>query len=353
MNKSKILIISIFSLIILVILMILLNNKRIINEKANKLTKLDFIPVSVYTVKYGDITENISFVATAYPNKEINISSEISGKITKIDFAEGSYVQSGQLLVQIDDELKISAYENTKALYEKAERDLNRNKELYSNKSISDAQMEAAQLNYENAKHQFNIAKKQLKDTKILAPFSGFITQKFVDLGSFVNVGNPIANLVDISILKVRSNISEKDAFKLKKGDLIKLTSDVFPNKIFIGNISYISPKSDDGHTYTVEILLNNANHELKAGMIFNANLNFNIKQNKLIIPRDAIIGSIKNPYVFIVENEVAVIKYIKVGNDVGNFIQVIDGLKEGDKVVVKGKINIVDGSKVKTTEEI
>lgn len=352
MNKAKIILLSIIAVVIVVIIIILVNNKKIINEKANKLTKLDYIPVSVYTVKTGDITENINFVATAYPNREINIASEISGKITKINFSEGTFVQSGQLLVQIDDELKQSAYDNSKALFEKAEKDLKRNQELYANKSISDAQMEAAQLNYENAKNQFNIAKKQLKDTKILAPFSGFITQKFVDVGSFVNVGNPVASLVDISMLKVKANISEKDAFRLKKGDAIKLTSEVFPNKIFIGNISYISPKADDGHTYTLEILLNNSNNELKAGMIFSANINYEIKQNKLIIPRDAIIGSIKNPYIFVVENDIVKIKYIKVGSELGKYIQVIDGLNEGEKVVVKGKLNITDGSKVKTTEE-
>ncbi|HOJ37306.1 MAG TPA: efflux RND transporter periplasmic adaptor subunit [Ignavibacteriales bacterium] len=352
MNKAKIKLIAIIAIVILIIVLILANNKRIINQKAAKLTKLDYIPVSVFTVKTGDIKEDISFIATAYPNKEVNIATEVAGKVIKVNFTEGTFVKAGDVLVQIDDQLKQSAYENAKALFDKAEKDLQRNKELYNSKSISDAQMEAAELNYYNAKNQLKIAQKLLKDTKIIAPFSGYITQKMVEIGAYLNVGNPIATIVDVSSLKIKANIAEKDAFKLKKGDQLKMTTDVYPTKIYYGNISYISPKGDDAHTYPIEVMVNNSNGELKAGMIFNISYNYEVKQNKLVIPRDAIIGSIKNPYVYVVNNDVAELRYIKAGEELGKFVQVIDGLKSGEKVVVKGKLNITNGSKLKSTEE-
>jgi RND family efflux transporter MFP subunit len=352
MNTTKRKLIIVGIVVFAVILLILINNKRIINQKASKLTMLSYVPVSYTFVSTGNVSENIKLVATAYADKEINIASEISGKVKKINFQEGTYVKGGGVLLEVDDEIKKAAFENAKFLYEKAEKDLKRNEELYKSKSISETQYEVARLNYENAKNQYISTKKQYNDTKIIAPFSGYITSKFVDLGSFLNVGNVVATLTDVSNLRVRVNVSENDVFKLKVGQKIELTTDVYPNEKFYGTIRYIAPKGDEAHTFPVELIISNSSNRFKAGMLFTLNFDFSAKSNVLVIPRDAILGSVKNPYVYIVDGDYVRLKNIKVGQDLGKFVEVISGLNMGDKVVIKGKLNITDGTKVKATEE-
>src|SRR5690606_13668282 len=112
--------------------------------------------------------------------------------------------------------------------------------------SVTDAQFEAARLAFLSAEAQYITAKRQYNDTKIKAPISGVITSRLVDLGNYVNTNNVVANIVDISKLKVKLNVAEKDAFKLKPGDEVEVTTDVYPGQTFKGKIEYISAKGDE-----------------------------------------------------------------------------------------------------------
>ncbi len=336
--------------ILFIIIAVLFMNKRKMAATTAGGIK-DVYYVSVDKVVKKDLSESLSLVGNITANNDVNIISETAGKITAVFTKVGDYKQAGSVLFQVDDELKKAAFMSAEANYEKAKKDYERFKTLYQQKSISDSQLDQAKLGAAMAEAQYIVAKRQLEDTQIKTPISGFVSARYVDIGFMVQ-GAPqpslVANVVDISRLKVKLNLAERDAFLIKEGDLVKVSVDVYPGITFKGRIESVSSKGDDAHTYPVEISINNEGaHPLKAGMF--ARVEFTSLKNRetIVIPRESLVGSVKEPQVFVVENGIAKLRSLTVGNQSGVYIQVLRGLMEGETIVVNGQNNLVDNLKV------
>ena len=214
--------------------------------------------------------------------------------------------------------------------------------------AVSDTQLRDIRLAYENADIQLENAKKQWDDTNIAAPFSGYITSQNTEIGAYVNVGTVIAGIADISELKVVLDVSESTAYELHQGQLINVTTVVHPEAVYKGKISNISPKASTSHTYPVEVLIsNNGKDKLKAGTYVNVSVNMGKSGKALMIPRDAIVSSVKDPSVYVVTNNTAKLVKITTGRSFNSNLEVVAGLAQGDKVVTNGQINLTEGSKV------
>lgn len=330
-----------------VIVAILLNNKAKIQAKTNT-EKVDAFPVITYTVQNGEVEKNLDLVGTITANNDVAVVAEAPGRVTAVYAKVGDYKPAGSVLFQLDDELKEAAYKTAQVNYEKSKKDFDRYQALHDDRSVTDAQFEAARLQYLSAEAQFITARRQYNDTKIKAPISGVVTARIVDLGNYVNDKNVVANIVDISKLKVKLNVAEKDAFRLKHGDAVEITTDVYPGVVFKGSIESISDKADDSHTYPIEIsLVNSKTNPLKAGMFGRVSFSSIKKSESLVIPREALVGSIKDAHVFTVENGLAKLSKVVVGNAYDNNLEIIGGLKQGDQVVVNGQNNLKDNDKV------
>lgn len=311
----------------------------------------DVYYVSVEKAAKKNLSESLNLVGTIYANNDVNIISETAGKITQVFVNAGDYKQAGSVLFQVDDELKKAAFMSAEASYEKAKKDYERFQVLYQQKSVTDSQLDQAKLGAAVAEAQFIVAKRQLNDSQIKTPISGYITARYVDLGSMVQ-GAPqatlVANIVDISRLKIKLNLAESDAFLVKKGDAVAVTVDVYPGVVFKGKVESVSSKGDDAHTYPVEISINNVKeHPLKAGMFARAEFTSLKNREALVIPRESLVGSIKEPQVYVVENGIAKLRNLTVGDQSGIYVQILGGLMEGETIVVNGQNNLVDNLKV------
>jgi RND family efflux transporter MFP subunit len=174
------------------------------------------------------------------------------------------------------------------------------------------------------------------------------VTARIVDIGNYVNKASVVANVVDISKLKVKLNVAEKDAFKLKTGDDVDVSTDVYPGVKLNGKISSISSKADEAHTYPIEIILaNSKDHPLKSGMFGRVSFTSIQKNDLLVMPREALVGSIKDAKVFVVEQGIAKVKNVLIGNAYDNWLEIKGGLNAGDKIVVNGQNNLQDNDKV------
>jgi RND family efflux transporter MFP subunit len=348
MGKTKYIIIGV--VFIVAVVAILFYNKSKMQAQS-QVQYQDKYYVSVTKVEKKNPSEVLSLVGTVTANNDVNIISETTGRITNVYAGVGDYKPAGSVLVQVDDELKEAAYKSALANYEKAKKDFERMQSLIETKSVSDAQFDAAKLAYVNAETQYTLAKRQLNDTKITTPISGYITFRPVDLGSYVASGpnaTLIANIVDISRLKVKVNVSEKDAVLLKRGDDVEITTDVYPGVTYSGKITSISVKGDEAHTYPVEIAVPNKSDKLlKAGMFARVNFTSLGKSNVLAIPRDAIIGSVRTPQVFVVENNIAKLRSITIGRQFETYLEVLNGLNVDDQIVTTGQNLIQDNYKV------
>jgi len=348
MKKITIIVSASGVLLIAAIALTLASNKKVIDSRNVVSGNQANISVSVATVEEKQTNGELQLVGTAQACKEVNIASESAGKIVQLNFKMGDYVTKGKVLARIDDTYKRLAYENAKLTYDKSKDDYQRNLTLHKGDAISDTQLRDIKMTFDNAAIQLQNAKKQLADTRILAPFSGYITTLSTELGAYLNVGNAIAYIADISNLKVTLDVSETNAYALNKGQTVKISTDVNPDLAFSGKISNISAKASTSHTYPVEIMIaNNGKDKLKAGTYVNVSVNMSKSGKALMIPRDAIVSSVKDPSVYVVEGQVAKLVKIKTGRNFNSNLEVLEGLKEHDKVVTNGQINLTDGAKV------
>ncbi|MEI6435634.1 MAG: efflux RND transporter periplasmic adaptor subunit [Bacteroidota bacterium] len=320
------------------------------NKKENSVRQevLSDVPVTIDTVKKQSLTNLVSLVGLIDPENDVEIITEAHGLINKVNFKIGELVKKGTVLVEIDDLLIKSDLARQEINYFKAKRDFERNKTLYEQNSISASQLDISRLDMQAAENDLTRAKKALDDTKVKAPISGVINSKKVNEGSYIQQNSSIGNIVDISTLKVKVNISEKDAFVLHPGDSVEVTTDVYPGRKFLGHVDNIASKADEAHTYPVEIHLpNNPSFPLKGGMFGRINFTTITSRDAIAISRDALIGSVKNAQVFVVKGNIASLRNITIGRESGQLLEVLNGLEEGEMVVTSGQNNLSDNIKV------
>jgi len=346
MKKS--LLLPILSLIIVIILIAVffLSDKK--SDPSDRKQPYAEVPVSTTQVKKMQLVNNISLVGVVNASNDVNVISEAQGLVMDVKVKVGDNIKEGTVLFQIDDVIMQSNLASAEINYLKAKRDFERSETLYQENSISAAQLDLARLEMKAAESRLTLAKKQLDDTKIKAPISGTVNKLIVDLGTMVNPGTAVANIVDISTLKALLNVSEKEAFQIKRGNKAEITTDIYPGIKFSGRVDNIASKADEAHTYQVEVRLpNNYKYPLKAGMFARVNFTLESSDESLVIPRESLVGSIKDAYVYKIQDETAQLRKVVVGKSSGNFLEILSGLNENEVVVTNGQNNLSDNSKV------
>ncbi len=326
----------------------LMANKNEIESRKEVKVSDAGIAVAVAQAEHRTAQHGMELVGSTEANQEVTVASEAAGKITELHFKLGDYVEKGALLARVDDRYKKLAVDNAVLAYNKYREDYQKYQTLREGDAISDLQLREIKMAYENAAIQLEQATRQLEDTRIVAPFSGYITSRDIDLGAYVNPSTPVAGMADISQLKVKLSVSESEVYALQKGQKVNVSTAVYPGVSFDGAVSHISPKGDKAHTYPIEIsITNSSKHPLKTGTYVKVSVNMGESHPTLMIPRDAIVSSVKEPSVYVVNNNYAQLVKITTGSDNGSYLEVLNGLNEGDKVVVNGQINLMDGAKV------
>jgi len=161
-----------------------------------------------------------------------------------------------------------------------------------------------------------------------------------------------VANVVDILTLKVTVNVPENDYFKVRVGDSVSISTDLYPGISFPGKIKSKSVKADDAHTYPVEINLRNSDkHPLNAGMFCRALFVSKRPRTAIAVPRTAIIGSVYQPKIFVIQNGSAILRSVVTGREVGSNIEIVSGLNVDETIVIAGQSVLADSTKVKIIE--
>jgi len=350
--KRVITIVVIIAILALIVLRLKTNHDKISEAKQQVTTDLSYVTVNVSQVKKLTLSDSLTLIGYLDAFSEVDVAAEAAGTITSLNAELGQMKQKGSVIATVDDKLKQLAVQKAKINLAKLEKNLERSKNLFDGGTLSEQQRDDAQTLYDDAKVQLEQAEKQLADATIKAPISGIISKKLFEKGEFINVGSPVVTLVDISKLKIKLNVSEINVYQLKIGDKAKITTDVYPGTNFEGNISYISPKGDETHNYAVEIqIANSSQYPLKSGTFANVLIELPAGGEALYIPREALLGSVKDANVYVVENGKAKLRRIVVGGGNDKFLKVISGLNENEQVIINGLINLADGKEIKIIE--
>jgi len=331
--------------ILIIVLIFVIGRKK---ETGSRQDVLSDIPVNVVVIKKQALSNLVSMVGIINPVNDVDIVSEAGGIVKSVHVKVGDNVKKGMVLFEIDDLVRQSDMAKAEINYFKSKRDFERNKTLYEQNSISAAQLDLSRLDMQSAENDMTRSKKALDDTKVKATITGTINSRKVNEGSYIQLNSTLGNIVDISTLKVRVNVSEKDGFMLKPGDSVEITTDVYPGQTFYGHVDNIASKADDDHTFPVEIKLpNSIQNPLKGGMFARVNFTSITSRNTIVIPREALTGSVRNAQVFIISGNIASLRNVTIGRESGQFLEVLNGLEEGEMVVTSGQTNLSDHAKV------
>ncbi len=303
--------------------------------------------VKVHHVEPTRLTERLSTTGTLRANEEVEIVSEVSGKISSIHFEEGSHVAAGELLLKIDDSELIA--ERTRALHrvELAERAEARQEELLEDGVISRETYDVAlgELNVLLAELQLIDA--QLLKTEIRAPFSGIIGLRWVSPGSYLSSQTRIASLHDLDPAKLDFTVPEKYSALMRVGDEISFAVEGF-ERTFPGTVYAIEP-SVDATTRSLRMRATCPNRDgvLVPGMFANVELIVRSVPDALAVPSIAIIPELGGKKVFVFEDGRARPRAVETGIRTENEVEITSGLDEGDLVITSGVLQLQPGLEV------
>ncbi len=345
--KNRIIISGIIVALIVVTTMKLHSNKKTVEANIYRPDMEKRVLVQAVKVGRKAIERIFSYTGTLMPIREVMLIPQSHGEVKGVFFKEGDTVSKGQLLVKIDDDLLTSQCSAADISFAIAKKSLARYEAASRTGGVSDLQLDNLRLNYKQTESQLAQLRKQLSFTRIEAPFEGKITFSDVEIGSLAGSG-PVARVSDLRRLKLEIAVPEKDIVMFRKGALADVVTDVYPGKIFRGQITYVADRGDQAHNYAVHIELpNSEKNPLKGGMYGTAQIMSNINDGTIAIPRAALLGSAKNPQVYVVELDHAKLVSIKTGRSTGEMIEATEGVSEGMVVITSGHINLTNGSKV------
>jgi RND family efflux transporter MFP subunit len=346
--KTKVIIISIAIVLVVAATFKLKSNKHIVEANIYRPDPEKKVLVQAYVAELKSFEKTFSYTGTFAPFREVMLVPQLHGEVDGIYFNEGDQVNEGKLLVQIDDDLLQAQFISADASYKNAKRNLERHNVASQSGGVSRIQLDNYELNLTNAEAQRKQLAKQIELSRITAPFSGTITLRDVEPGSVVG-SSPVARITDLSQLKLEISIPEKEVMLFKEGETAGIQTELYPGKTLFGKIEYVADRGDEAHNYAVRILIKNTEPStlLKVGMYGTALMNKGLKQQALVIPRAALLGSAKNPQVFIVKNNKAILQNIQTGRSNNEYVEVLQGIQQGDEVVTGGHINLADQSNV------
>ena len=353
MNKrNKTLVIS---TIILIVLLIILLPKIVSSDKSGSsapVNKMDMqIPVTAHIVSYEKLSNNIYTTGSILANEEVELRSEISGKIVQILFKEGAYVSKGDLLVKINDADLQAELRKAASKVKLIEDRETRQRQLAQNQMISQEDYESTLNDLEASKAEYDLIKSRIDKTEIRAPFSGVVGLREVSEGSFVTTTTNIARLQNLSNLKVDFAIPQKYAAQVKIGDEIsfKLSGSDFQYK---AKIFAIEPKIDPStRTLKLRAICTATYKNLFPGAFVNVAFDLKETDQAILIPTVAIVPELKGQSVYLYKGGTVMPQKVEIGLREDKQVQITSGLTAGDTVVTSGILQMRPGIKVKITE--
>ena len=357
------------------------------------------IPVKVVGAKMEAPFPLVTAMGTVNYITKVDLGTELSGILKSVSVQEGEYVKQGQMVAVLDQSLlEAELKQNESALelakvqlkqldhqiakarvkVEKTEQFFNDQKKLFDIGAIIRSSLDDAELKYETAKEELNAleassesgkrdaelkvnkAEADLEATKIKiekstirSPISGVVTKKHLSSFELVRGGySLIVTLVDLDELYAEVDVNEKDFLKIQAGQPARVVVDAFPEKKFNGTVSKIdSTVNKDNRTFLVKIRLKNPGHQLRPGMFLRAEILSNQRKGGLMIPKECLLrGRDEKHRVYVILNEVALLREVQIGSVRGDLVEIVKGLKDGDQVVIEGQERLFDLATVKST---
>ena len=316
-----------------------------------------FVPVTVAAAGRKAFAQSFSVNGNFEASMQTVVVPTVNGQIISLNVRTGSFVRKDQILIEVDNEYTRNELKAAELNLKNARRDLERMENLIGEGGVTQRQFDEVKTKVESGEIQLESLRKRLSDSFIKAPISGTITplpQRPMPVqGGFVGQGNPLFQIVNVQRVILNVLLTADQVIRVREGMAVTVTADVYPGREFQGKVASTGVTTDMfSKRYPVEIeLANNREKPILGGMSGKAYFELGELVPSLVIPRKAFQGSIRSGTVFVVEDNTARQRQVETGELLGEMVEILSGLREGEQVVLTGQINLDDGVKVQVLE--
>jgi len=292
--------------------------------------------------------DRINMLGVAKAINHANISSDEGGKIKEFVKDKGSYVNKGDVILIIDNEILKANLDAAFAQYERMLSTFTRQEKVYKENVISEITYLNAKYDRDAAKANYELIKARYDRTFIKAPFAGFVDMKYAEVGETVLPGVPVVSVVSMNKIKIEAGIPENYINLIHKGSNVEVVFRDLDNKSFKSVLSYVGNTiNTSNRTFPVEIIINNSNGIIKPELSARVYIETAVYEDVFIIPEEVVNETDLGPVVFIESDGIAKKRKIDIIKRSGNTVAVGKGLDDGDHLITVGFQNLIEGEKV------
>jgi membrane fusion protein (multidrug efflux system) len=353
--SSRIPLLFLFSFLLVLVIYLQWPEQQKVKTKHQRI-----ISVKTTTVKKAEFKDVIQALGTTRANEQVFITTKYSDLVEVVSFNDGQKVKKGDVLVRLNNQEATAKVKELQANLEESVAQLNRFQDLLSKKATSRSLVDEQEAKTKAISAQLFSAKAKLASLTIKAPFEGVLGFRQISVGAFINVGDVITSLDDLSKIKVDFFVPERFLTAVKIKQVIRATSTAYGNKKFIGKISSVDSRIDPiTRALQVRAIIDNKNDELRPGMLLNIEVERQV-DTILQLPESAIIPIEDKHFIFVIENnqqadveqKVAKRIAITIGRRHPGIVEVTGGVDEGTEVVIEGALKLRDGGFVNVLQE-
>jgi membrane fusion protein, multidrug efflux system len=316
------------------------------------------VNVEVLAVDGGAFTDYLRIVGTVEAERDVTVAAEEGGVVTRVFVDKGARVQAGQPLARIDDRVLAAQLAQAAAQARLAQEQYERQRRLWQDEQIG------SEMNYIQAKYSAEMAEASAKvlaervaRTVVRAPVSGYVEERFVQVGTMVAPGSPIMRVVDSDTVKITGGVPERYANDVARDATARVTFDIMANVEFAGRASFVGAAVNPrDRTVPIEVIVPNPAGRIKPGMVADVRLARRSYDTAITIPRDAVLRTEAGYAVMVVEerdgNLHAAQRTVQTGPSAAGLVVIESGLEAGDRVIVVGQKQVAPGDAVQIVAE-
>lgn len=309
--------------------------------------KVSTITVQGLIVKTSTITDTYNTTGSLRANEMAEVRSETSGRVTAINFREGSYVHQGQLLIQVEKDELEAQLKKVGVEIDLAKQTLDRTKRLYEIEGISKEVLDQTVSAYESLNADKALLQAQLEKRRVLAPFSGYIGLREVSVGAYLSPSDLITTIQDDSWVKIDFSIPEQYAYRLRDKQNILFRPNGM-NEYFTAEIQSRSNTIDPmSRTLKLRAAIPNKNKKFNVGSFAEIKINFDNIDNAITVPAQALVPQLEGYAVFLDKGGKSTTRSVEIGVRTESIVQITKGLSVGDTVLTTGILGMKDGMNV------
>ena len=319
------------------------------NAEGASAAAVNAVTVRIQELRPTLFTDAISATGTIQANEDVMLSPEEGGVVKEWLVEKGQRVRKGQVIGVLSDDVIKASYDAAQAQYKMSELNFEKQKSVYEQKAISELQYKSLQYTRDAAKAQADLMFARLERTRLRSPIDGVLDDRMKNEGEFAPPMVPVAHVVNLKSIKVVADVSERFAGEAKVGDVAKVIVDAFPNDTLTGRVQYVGAAvSSSNRTIPVEIAIRNPDLKLKPEMIARVRIIRSVRENALLIDENVAQLVDRDKRIVYVENDgKAEQRVVTIGGRRGEKIEIVDGLRAGDHIIVAGYQKLSDGQPV------